>query len=491
MPTDYLASFPFLPPGRLSNNLRFAKRVPQEQIGIQVLAAERWIRRTPEFTSEKGGDAYSRLFLKRLALFYASAFGVSDLVMLFDPRLNPRRAFWMRRQGREYVYGYDHAEALALKEKIRREAGVSLTLGREGSNLGVLAFGRLDEPFTVEESVYLSFLAHALDKASVVQLQRSLAPAVAALDARARYLASDTLSGRAVSYLTADIRKTLKAEAVLYYSWREGACAPEYGTVSGQRKVIFGGPVRTVAPHLAALVSSGKAYITGTAQTLVELGNLLPNRRELATYDHYSFVLMPVASLGDVIGLYVVILPKSSPVTEEVPRLGIQECTAHLRDHHRYLFQRRFNALIVQPVFHGRETRIDVGTCAILMPFTQPWSQRIWSGVLKPALVDLGFKALRADDLYGHDVMEDIWSLILRSEVVVADTTGRNPNVFYELGLAHTLGKQVILLTQNLDDIPFDLNRYRHVLYQDNLDGYEALRKGVFGGLTEAISRRA
>jgi len=49
--------------------------------------------------------------------------------------------------------------------------------------------------------------------------------------------------------------------------------------------------------------------------------------------------------------------------------------------------------------------------------------------------------------------------------------TGRNPNVFYEVGYAHALGKTVILLTRNTDDIPFDLKHYPHIIYGGSIAG--------------------
>jgi len=124
------------------------------------------------------------------------------------------------------------------------------------------------------------------------------------------------------------------------------------------------------------------------------------------------------------------------------------------------------------------------------MPFVAEWSSRIWQRCLRPNITAAGFEPVRADDLYGHDVMEDIWSMILSAEVVVADITGRNANVFYELGIAHTLGKPVILITQTTEDIPFDLNRYRHVIYEDNADGYDKLQRGVAGALADVLRRR-
>lgn len=66
-------------------------------------------------------------------------------------------------------------------------------------------------------------------------------------------------------------------------------------------------------------------------------------------------------------------------------------------------------------------------------------------------------------------------SLIDRSRVVVCDCTGRNPNVFYEAGIAHTLGREVILVTQADHDIPFDRRHFRYVRYLNNGEGRAAL----------------
>lgn len=151
----------------------------------------------------------------------------------------------------------------------------------------------------------------------------------------------------------------------------------------------------------------------------------------------------------------------------------------------REIYQRRWNRLIVDPLYTARNDRVTRGQCFVLMPFGEVWSDRIWTRVLRPLIVDLGLQAVRADDLYGADVMEDIWRMILTSEFVLADITRRNPNVLYELGLAHAIGKNVVLLTQDPADIPFDLNRYRHVIYSDDLDGYDRLRTGISGSITE------
>ena len=84
--------------------------------------------------------------------------------------------------------------------------------------------------------------------------------------------------------------------------------------------------------------------------------------------------------------------------------------------------------------------------------------------------------------------MEDIWSGINVAKLVIADITGRNPNVLYELGITHTVGKPFVLLTQSAKDIPFDLNQFRHIIYEDNMEGYETLRSNLPKHIEQIVS---
>ena len=73
---------------------------------------------------------------------------------------------------------------------------------------------------------------------------------------------------------------------------------------------------------------------------------------------------------------------------------------------------------------------------------------------------------MRADDIRGTTLItRDIWEKINRARFLVADLSGQNPNVFYEVGLAHALGKDVLLLTQTMTDVPFDLKALRCIVY--------------------------
>jgi hypothetical protein len=91
----------------------------------------------------------------------------------------------------------------------------------------------------------------------------------------------------------------------------------------------------------------------------------------------------------------------------------------------------------------------------------------VYEDSIKPTCASLNLTVERGDDFFtANAVVEDIWKAIVNAHLIVADCTDRNPNVFYEIGLAHTLGKETILITQREEDIPFDLRHLRYILYQ-------------------------
>ena len=87
-------------------------------------------------------------------------------------------------------------------------------------------------------------------------------------------------------------------------------------------------------------------------------------------------------------------------------------------------------------------------------------------------------KCQRVDDLWEHaTVIQDVFSLIWRASIVVCDFSGRNANVFYECGIAHTLGKPVVPITQHKSDVPFDLQHHRYLQYLNNVEGLARLQQ--------------
>ncbi|HYX71925.1 MAG TPA: hypothetical protein VE732_04085 [Nitrososphaera sp.] len=114
------------------------------------------------------------------------------------------------------------------------------------------------------------------------------------------------------------------------------------------------------------------------------------------------------------------------------------------------------------------ETGKIENTCFVVMPFDQLFETH-YERVIRPAVEEIGLKCIRGDEIYSKpNIMADIWSAIRSARLVIAELTGRNPNVFYEVGLAHAIGKPVILLTRNEEDVPFDLKSLRYRYYNIN-----------------------
>ena len=110
----------------------------------------------------------------------------------------------------------------------------------------------------------------------------------------------------------------------------------------------------------------------------------------------------------------------------------------------------------------------DKDICFIIMPYGD-WFDHYYKQIYKKAILDAGLKPIRADELFtASAVIDDIWDLTKKSKIVLADLTEKNPNVFYELGLAHALAKPALLIAESMDDVPFDLRHLRVITYDKN-----------------------
>ena len=119
-------------------------------------------------------------------------------------------------------------------------------------------------------------------------------------------------------------------------------------------------------------------------------------------------------------------------------------------------------------------TTIESDLVAVMMPFNAAFNS-VHEGI-RSACSAAGYRCLRVDDIWEEStVIQDIFNLIFRAHVVVVDFTGKNPNVMYETGIAHTLGKHVIPISQSLDDVPFDMAHHRFLKYLPNGEGIEAM----------------
>ncbi len=112
----------------------------------------------------------------------------------------------------------------------------------------------------------------------------------------------------------------------------------------------------------------------------------------------------------------------------------------------------------------------DENLVSIMMPFSAEFNP-IYT-TLQEATTSIGFSCVRADDIWEHHtIIQDIVNIIARAKVVICDCSGKNPNVFYEAGIAHAIGKEVILIAQSEQDVPFDLRHLRYIRYLPNSEG--------------------
>lgn len=114
------------------------------------------------------------------------------------------------------------------------------------------------------------------------------------------------------------------------------------------------------------------------------------------------------------------------------------------------------------------ESKGAVANIFVLMPFKENFFAT-YEAVIKPIAQELGCNIKQANEMHKADVIvESIFSEIAQADFLIADATGRNPNVFYEIGYAHALGKKVIIIVQDSKDIPFDISMIRYIEYSPN-----------------------
>jgi guanylate kinase len=128
------------------------------------------------------------------------------------------------------------------------------------------------------------------------------------------------------------------------------------------------------------------------------------------------------------------------------------------------------------------------GGCFVLMPFRDQL-RPVYEDHVAKVCGDLGLTVTRGDQIFSaKPIMDDVRDAVISARYVIADLTDGNPNVFYELGICHALGKNVILITQN-EDVPFDVRHIRHIRYEYTPRGmlaFELALKSTLQALQES-----
>lgn len=121
----------------------------------------------------------------------------------------------------------------------------------------------------------------------------------------------------------------------------------------------------------------------------------------------------------------------------------------------------------------------------VLMPFKTELMP-VYEDHIKKVAGLLNLSIARADNFFSpNPIMSEIWSAIAQAKILVADCTDKNPNVFYEIGIAHAIDKPVILITQNPDDVPFDLRHRRYIPYSYTPPGMNKFEQALLLTINE------
>lgn len=131
-------------------------------------------------------------------------------------------------------------------------------------------------------------------------------------------------------------------------------------------------------------------------------------------------------------------------------------------------------------------------TAFVIMPFGARFDP-VFKKLISPPLEAAGFEVSRADlTINQHQILKDIVVGIAEADIVIADVTDLNGNVMYELGLAHAMGRRTVMITRDIESLPFDLRAYRATQYSTEFDEapkltelIESVARGVLDGSAE------
>lgn len=129
-------------------------------------------------------------------------------------------------------------------------------------------------------------------------------------------------------------------------------------------------------------------------------------------------------------------------------------------------------------VFQIPDGYVEPDLVSVMMPFAKEFAP-VYEAIKRACALNT-LRCLRADDIWEESaIIQDIFNIVFRAQVVIVDFTGKNPNVMYETGIAHTLGKHVIPITQSVADVPFDVTHHRALKYLPNGEGMVALEQAL------------
>lgn len=184
--------------------------------------------------------------------------------------------------------------------------------------------------------------------------------------------------------------------------------------------------------------------------------------------------------------------PTSSPVRENKNNTQGNEGKSKSDDKHNeersQVVATKNNREALGKIFGGGDFTNDSGLCFVLMPFKKEL-QPVYEDHIRKIVESEGLSCLRSDEIIKpNQITRDIWEKVNRARLIIADLTGKNPNVFYEVGLAHAIGKDVILITQTAKDVPFDLKALRYIEYSYTPRDVKSFESKLSAAIKELIN---
>jgi hypothetical protein len=212
----------------------------------------------------------------------------------------------------------------------------------------------------------------------------------------------------------------------------------------------FAGQAKALVDALRILINSKMIQVTGDLDEVESKGE--------------QGSIIGLMSAGNKVTLQIAL---SVGLLQQLFGLSLTDYAAGKGDH-----------MSIEPIF-GHPTPGNWPEIFVVMPFLETL-RPVYDDVILPTARSLGLSCKRGDDFFSDEsIVSEIWGAIFYSKLCVVECTGRNPNVFYEIGIAHTLGRPCIVIAQSADDIPFDVTNRFTFVYENTPQGYRTLRENL------------
>lgn len=148
----------------------------------------------------------------------------------------------------------------------------------------------------------------------------------------------------------------------------------------------------------------------------------------------------------------------------------------------------QFEFLQTQSILNGDEISIKTGHAFVLIPHNEEFDDLFYH-FIKPALETHGLTVLKADNIFKPgNILSQVWAQIRTAEVIIADVSGQNSNVIFEIGLCYGIQRCPILLTRDPSELPFNIRNLRYIQYENSITGAHNLADQLKTSVGEFLS---